>query len=615
MSQAISRIRILSAVCAVIMMMAAGRAVAQPRVTIEPREPKVYDTILFSITHSGTLEAPSAPPPASPNLGPMEGIQRQSSFSTITGRTETLSWQYDAMEAGDFSIGPVDVIADGRRVTIPAVTGRVMETPPPTSFLPDHVRDRAGSPNPLESGDRAFARHLAGKAFVLIKAPDTQVVGWPFHVDTYVYISSSLALAEERGFSTSNVNGQQFVTIPELSVAHNNIGAQQEQIGGEIFRRYHVHTTTLVPTRPGRAELRSGDLVTNFATIGRARRSFLTSVVFEPATLNLDIQPLPPPLPGSHLSVVGNHSITSFLDRSSVAQGELVTLTVRVSGNGYLDMTSLERMPEIDGLTFIREEISSRISTTHRNEFAASRTFTRTYQASGTGEIVVPPIAMSNYNPQIDSQEMRYTEELRLTIEPAAGDTRVLGSPRPSQQTQADARDLGSGGILHIDTRPLRVERVSGFTPASLLHNRWYWIAHAGIFCALALMMVFTVHRRSSGGVGMGPSARRKASNPLLRAEKADAEDDTAAFYAALAEALMDQAGRILSRQSRGLTIEDALQGLRSKGVASETISELSALLDRCHSIPYLPDKGSTDRERDLAGARRLVRELGRIKP
>ncbi len=607
--------RLLSALCSVIFMLASGQVMAQPRVTIEPREPKVYDTILFSITYSGSLEAPSTPPPASSNLKPVEGIQRQTSFSTVTGRTDIASWQYDAVQEGDFTIGPVDVIADGRRVTIPAQTGRVLPTPPPTSSLPEELRDVVGNPNPLASGDRALARHLVGKVFVRIVAPENQVVGWPFHVDTYVYVSNSLTMAEERGFSTSNVSGQQFVTVPELSVAHNNVGAQAEEIGGELFRRYHVHTTTLVPTRPGRAELRGGELAVNFATIGRARRTLLANIGFEPATLHLDIQPIPPPLPGSHLSVVGNHSITTTLDRKTVGQGELVTLTVRVSGNGYLDLVSLERMPEIEGLTFIREEISSRISTTHRDEFAASRTFIRTYQATGTGEVVIPPIAMSNYNPQIDRQEMRYSEELRLTIEPAKGDTFVLGSARPAQATQADARELGNGGILHIDTRPLKVVKGNRIAPASLLRSQWYLILHGGILGAFALMMALLVHRRALAESGEEAKPRRKIPHPLQRAEKADAEDDTAKFYAALAEALMSQAGRILSREARGLSIEDAAQGLRGRGIARELTNDFSILLERCQSIPYLPNTGSAERRQDLENARRVVRELEKIRP
>src|SRR5690606_21394847 len=101
---------------------------------------------------------------------------------------------------------------------------------------------------------------------------------------------------------------------------------------------------------------------------------------------------------GYNIRVVGNHSIATSVDRNQITEGDLVTLTIRVSGNGYLEMASLENMPEIDGLFFVREEIASRINMTHRGEYAADKTFRRTYQAARGGSVVIPPIAMANYN-------------------------------------------------------------------------------------------------------------------------------------------------------------------------------------------------------------------------
>src|SRR5690606_27984646 len=128
-------------------------------------------------------------------------------------------------------------------------------------------------------------------------------------------------------------------------------------------------------------------------------------------------------------------------------------------------------------------------------------------------------------------------------------------------------------------------------------------------------MMALLVHRRALAESGEEAKPRRKIPHPLQRAEKADAEDDTAKFYAALAEALMSQAGRILSREARGLSIEDAAQGLRGRGIARELTNDFSILLERCQSIPYLPNTGSAERRQDLENARRVVRELEKIRP
>ncbi len=598
--------------------LAIGEAHAQPRAVVEPVAPQVYDTVTFTIRHNGALQVSQAHPPASDNLRAVHRIRQESSFSSVTGRTESVSWQYDAMEPGDFSIGPLNVMADGVRVTIPEVKGTVRSVEAQPTGLPSDIDGRAGHPLPLASGDRALARSLRGKAFIVTEVPSDLLVGWPFRANTYFYLATSVTNAEPRSISPKPAGGQQFITIPELSTPHSGSAVQTVTINGQAFRRYHVHTTTVVPTRAGKAQFKGGEMGIDFLHVGRtSMRSILTTIAFETPVQEVEIRGLPPAPPEAHLQVVGNHTISTFVDRKALSQGDLVTLTIRLSGNGYLELASMGKLPEIDGLIFVREEVASQISLTPGNEYAATKMFRRVYQAEESGLLTIPPIVMANFNPKTNEQDLRRSDPITLTIASSPTGTQVLGGAGNALPKQADAMEIGAGGILHIDTSPLRLKGGGVGVGGALFGSTWFWTLHAAILLIVASVAGMIAFRRLSDGESdsrRAASRRSQVASALREAERLRGSSEAEPFYLALQRGMMGQLGRVLGREPGGLTLEDGLKGLRNLGAPESMLDQLGRLLEHCESIRYATGSMADSRDRDLERARSLVRELERLR-
>ncbi len=176
----------------------------------------------------------------------------------------------------------------------------------------------------------------------------------------------------------------------------------------------------------------------------RIRRTQDVTIVTDPSPLTVLALPAPPP---GFTGLVGDFEFSGTLSRTRVRAGDSVTYTVDVVGDGSLEGFALPEAPEVDGVSFYDNTVGAdaRIS---EGSYVAQGRWQRVIVGTKRGVAHVPPLRIVSFSP---SQRRYMTHE--LTVEPI--------TVRPGDDSEADVESFSEadseaeGVVVDSDIRPI----------------------------------------------------------------------------------------------------------------------------------------------------------------
>ncbi|MEQ8820062.1 MAG: BatD family protein [Sumerlaeia bacterium] len=572
-------------------------------------------------------QVPSDVEPPTTATGPIALAQSQpmqsSQTSFVNGRMSAvhrLIWNFRTTGTGAFEIPAATIVINGDSYKVDAVQGEVM--PIPTIDF-----GNIGEVKSARTQNTELDRQLEGRIFSVTKAPDEVYLGEPFEVQMYVYRdalirSGSVTDFRPKGLAQNQpelAQGRYAVPLAEMSYLEPRVRWTEVEIGGETFEHALVHTTTAVAISTGEIEVEGSDM--EFALRFRERGAFgwerRIRAELPPQTVTVDVKPLPPAPAQAIAQVVGSYAVTAFADQSHVAEGDLVTLTVRLSGQGYLGRTGL-KMPDLAGLQFVAEESEFDLQQSPGGPVVSTKVFELTYQALQPGQVTIPALTVAAFDPEAEQQTLLETDAIELSVERTGDASVAVVSAAPGNR--AEARDLAEGrpDIAYIDTdAELSRSDFQRGAGKPLAMRPWFWVVHAA-----PLLLVFGAmaneerkRREAADPDKLSAKERRSKARAALREASALQSDasQTEDFYRALTTAVTLAVGRATNREPSGLTAESAGQELRRIG-ADDLAGDTTALLNRCQEMLYAPAAGESSRAKDYETAQKLVDALERWK-
>ncbi|TPW17610.1 MAG: hypothetical protein FD126_3608, partial [Elusimicrobia bacterium] len=234
-------------------------------------------------------------------------------------------------------------------------------------------------------------------------------------------------------------------------------------------RNYNVSEVkiALFPLTPGpktvgpgtiRCQVQKGVDVDPFA--GDFFRQFFAAglTMAEPVTLQtkplqLNVKPLPEAgKPAGFGGAVGRFRIKAELDKGTVKAGDAVNLTVTVEGNGNLKALGdlpLPEMPEFRAY----ETVTSLNQAKDEHGVRGSKVFKTVLVPKVSGDLALPPIPFSYFDPGQEKYVTAQTPPLRLGVtpgDPAQAPVGFQAAPGPG----AAAITAVSDDIRHVRARP-----------------------------------------------------------------------------------------------------------------------------------------------------------------
>ena len=534
---------------------------------------------------------------AEPTLPPMEEFARyqgagtSTSMQFVNGRASvSLTYQYRflATREGSFEIGPVQVAAGGRSVETAPVTLVVSDAPAPGSGAGQGAGagqgTGAGVGDPGAVGpDDLFVETTVSKTRAFENEPVTVEYRILTRVDVESYSITDLPLAT--GFLTEELEQPESPRV------------EQVVRDGQAYASAVIRRTALFPTGPGKKTLDPIGLEAQVRVRNRSfdpfgdifgRSSLLDSRVPVAAAsrpVEIEVLPLPPGgRPASFRGHVGDLSVSTSVDRSSVNANEAVTFRVEMTGTGNLRTLP---PPEIDfpsEFEVFPPEASERISP-GGGSLQGARSFDYVLIPRTPGRVVLPPVEVSSFDPGAQTYRTSRAGPIEVSV---AGAVSAEGSGAVPSAVEAVREEIR---FIHVGR--------ARFAPVgrSLFATGGFWVALLLPLGAVAGAGAYRRHRdRLEGDLAYARTRRagRMARKRLAKA-KGLASGDPRAFYAEVAGALQGFLADKINVSAASLVREEVRRAAAARGASADTLERLFECLDHCDRQRFAP--AGADRE------------------
>ncbi len=563
---------------AALLLLLAGPAAAEISISADVSKDvtTLDDQVVLSVTVSGSeanLPDPQIPP-----------IQNFSVYSS--GRNQQISFVNGQVQSsivhtfvlvpryvGKAAIPPISVTYQGKTYQTQAIPITVQKPgaggpPQPSAAMPGVA--------PPARGRAPSARGPGSDLFVTAEVDRKKA-----------YVNEQITLTVKFYTAVSLLGNPQYIA-PKLSgfIAEDLPPERHGQVSVRGRPYYYSEIkTALFPVQAGRLEIGratvraqvqgqanidpfSPDFFDKFFSQGLVR-PIDRDVASEPIVV--EAQPLPPTgKPGDFSGAVGRFSISAAVDRNRAKVGDAINLVVTVQGAGNLKTVGDPALPELKDFR-VFDTVSSLNLDKKNDVVSGSKVFKTVLVPRVSGDLTIPPITFSYFDPQRGAYAAARTTPLSIKVAPGeAGAAPTTAGPAPV------ARGLSS---VSEDIRYLMTS-----SPRRPVSRALGALASAGPLnavpiLAFALALGFTQYRRLGE---LDPARRRRRAalkNALARADAARRVPDDRQAAAALADAFIGYLADKLGVSPAGLTAKRAQDGLRG---LKPSLSD--ALLERLRS-------------------------------
>ncbi|MBN1981593.1 MAG: protein BatD [Chitinivibrionales bacterium] len=260
----------------------------------------------------------------------------------------------------------------------------------------------------------------------------------------------------------------------------DKIGQSRKPINGVVYEVYTL-AYSIIPLNSGTYAIQPVSF--DYFQLRQVRRQardpfqdFFGSSIFDnqvqqipKAAVSNQLQIMVKPLPAQppHFTgIVGQCHLTASVNSQSVPVGEPVTLTVQLNGSTRPGNLSDIQMPAMEDFDVFTPEKQIFIDTT-TNGIATRKKYKYLLIPKKEGELTIPSIQMSYFDPQDATYKTTATQVQRLTI--------TKSSKSSSQQTtryltQEDIREVGQDIRYIKTTSRLKQQSSSFYTPFFILY-------------------------------------------------------------------------------------------------------------------------------------------------
>ena len=325
-------------------------------------------------------------------------------------------------------------------------------------------------------------------------------------------------------------------------------------------------------------------------------------VVVESVAVPVDVRPLPTGGPAGFTGAVGRFEISAESDTTTMRIDESVQLMVKIEGSGNIDALPDPSWPVFQGWRVI-ESPAVASSEIIDGRLVGSRTYERVLVPEVAGELTVPGISYTYFDPALEQYAQAATAPIVISIVAVDGVTSVP----PSVVGAEDGR--AAQGARRIKAVPPSVRKSAGEMTDSVV----YWAMWFLPLLAIAGAVVWR-RRRDAWEAALADSRCRNAlpnAKSVLASAVADRDDHDIAASSAVLSYLSDRFGEPLT----GLTREALGQQLREAGVPAEVEERVEHTLASGEAARYTPGVQSADQDRIERVMHLLVELDGAIEP
>jgi len=524
-------------------------------------------------------------------MGP--STSQSSSIQIINGRTtQSSSFSYifilRAKKEGKFTIRPASIKVEGKTYESNSLTIQVVKGQPQAQQQQSSGQQSSGQQSAQGQDDTPVGSVSRDNLFVKVAVDKSNVSKGEQIISTVkLYISQNVPL---NGFDEVKLPTYEGFWTKDIAVP-TQVNFTREVYNGKIYQVGILKKTILFPQQTGTIKISPFEITCLVRQRVRQQQGFFddffdnyrvvkAKVVSDPVAIQVkDL----PNAPANYSGAVGNFSITSSLDKTSVKSNEAITLKLTVNGSGNLSLINAPKIEFPQDFETYDAKTSDRLNASEGG-LNGSITFEYLFIPRFAGTFTIPATDFVFFNPSSRQFETKRTEAFTLKVEKGAEDS---NSSVVSSFSKEDVKMIGK------DIRFIKQNNLKLTVKGSSFYGTFEFY---GIFILsiIAFVVVFVLNRKKiKENANIQLVKNKRANKVALKRLKEAAvflrEHKAEQFYEAVIKALWGYLSDKLSIPVADLNREKTASSLLDRGIDQETVAELMHLIDDCEFARYAP--------------------------
>lgn len=525
--------------------------------------------------------------------GPM--TSSSSSIQIINGQmsrtySQTYTYVVIANREGEIEIGPARVTVDGKSYQTKPFTITVKPAGTTTPSSPDTRPQQQDQPTGELTEKDLFLRAIVDNPNPV--QGEQVIITYRLYTRVPVSSLSVNKLSSFPGFWTKNLLDER-----------GGLQQSTQIIDGEEYVVADVRKLALFPQRTGKLNIEPMELegtaqIRLQRDSRRARdpfESFFNDPFFNRNIRNvkrilvsnpveIEVKALPfASRPASFKGAVGQFSLQSKLDKTSLKTNEAVSVVYTLSGSGNIELVDLAEPVFPPDFDVFDPKVNTR-SSISPSGVSGSKSFEYLMIPRSPGQFEIPAIDFSFYNPETQSFVSLQSDSFTIMVERGEGDDATAAF---TGRAQEDIRYLGSD-VRHIKTNRYTLQPIGTFF---FFSTTYFAVMGAGILLFLLLLLYFRRQERLRGNRSLmrNRQATKMAKRRLKTAHKHMKVKEQNEFYTEMSQALWGYIADKFSIPRVDLSIETVQESLKSKNAPEEVVNDFTEVLNNCEFARFAP--------------------------
>lgn len=502
-----------------------------------------------------------------------------SSSGRVTSTTSfTITYTFLASEAGKYSVSGFRLNINGKDVSAPTAT----------------ISARAGA------GGSGRSRTSQPRLLFSAHVPRTTVYEQEALLVSYrvqgtvPYRVTDYKAPTHDGFLSQEVKQDEHTSI------------RNERIGGTDYFVADIGHEVLFAQHPGDLQIPSGSLSLIY-NLPNPEDSFLPTTVektLSSSPVKITVRPLPTEgRPDDFSGAVGQFAIRYELSSKQWKTNEAVTLKVIISGEGNLKVAKTPEL-SLPSEVEVYDPIETADQSFAQGRLSSSRVIEYSLIPRHTGEVVLPAVRFTFFDPRASAYRTVSTEAIRVRV--AQGRSIGQGEAAIISSTQ-DGNGNNPYGLLSATS-----------SSSSADTNYWlYLLAHLTLLATAIGIYLYLVRQRALRADTIGYSASkagRVATKRLRNAKKHLDAGATEALHEELLRALWGYLGDKLRMPLASLSRANISEELRRRAVEDQLIDQLTSTIDAIEFARFAPSTSGTNATELYQRVAKLISDIENYK-
>lgn len=299
--------------------------------------------------------------------------------------------------------------------------------------------------------------------------------------------------------------------------------------------------------------------------------------------LTIDVKPLPEGKPVDFSGGVGEFSISSSINSTTVKTNDAITIKLVISGTGNLKLIGDPEIKFPDDFEVYDPKVDNKFRLTNAG-LSGSKVIEYLAIPRNAGTFKIPAVKFSYFDIKSHSYKTLTTEEYELHVEKGEGN---------AAQTIANFTNKEDLKVLNEDIRFIKQNDVTLSQKGDFFFDSMvYWLLY--LVPGIAFIIFFIVYRKQIAANANVAKMRTKKANKVAvkrmkLAGKLLAENKKDVFYDEVLKALWGYISDKLNISVSRLSKDNIEEELRKYGVEDALIKEFLAALNDCEFARFAP--------------------------